>query len=48
MWGMILKPLVGVAGDVVKGFVEKKEITVRTKTYKDKSRNFFDGKTNQR
>ena len=24
MWGMILKPLVGVAGDVVKGFVEKR------------------------
>ena len=37
MWGMILKPLVGVAGDVVKGFVEKKKLQSEQKLTKIKA-----------
>jgi hypothetical protein len=31
MWTMLLKPLIGVAGDAVKGFVETKKIKSETK-----------------
>ena len=41
MWGMILKPLMGVAIDGVKGFVETKKLKKEQKTSPDKSRNFY-------
>jgi len=31
MWGMLLKPLIGVAGDTIKGFVETKKLKSETK-----------------
>jgi hypothetical protein len=37
MWGMLIKPLVGVAGDVVKGFVEKKKLQSEQKLTKIKA-----------
>jgi hypothetical protein len=37
MWTMLLKPLIGVAGDVVKGFVEKKKLESEQKLTKIKA-----------
>ena len=31
MWGMLLKPLIGVAGDTIKGFVQTKKLKSETK-----------------
>ena len=31
MWGMLLNPLIGVAGDTIKGFVETKKLKSETK-----------------
>ena len=37
MWHLLVKPLVGVAGDVVKGFVEKKKLQSEQKLTKIKA-----------
>ena len=37
MWGLLLKPLIGVAGDVVKGFVTTKKLKAEQKLTKIKA-----------
>ena len=38
MWGMLLKPLIGVAGDTIKGFVETKKLKAEQKATEIKAK----------